>query len=207
MPDLLPFVVEPMRLADVSEVMAIERVAFTAPWSARAFRYEIADNGQSIMLVARASTPGDWRQRWLARLGWRERTPVLGYGGVWLFTDEAHVSTLAVHPDWRGRGLGENLLLSLLDSGAEQGARRATLEVRVSNRAAQSLYQKYGFKVVSVRKRYYSDNGEDAYIMATPSFDRAEFQAHLRLRRERLFARLTPGDRDAVRTIRAGRAG
>jgi len=103
--------------------------------------------------------------------------------------DEAHVCTIAVHPNWRGRGLGELLLISLLDRAIELGARVATLEVRVSNQVAQELYNKYIFQIVSRRKRYYSDN-EDAYIMTTPPFDTPEFQMNLSNHRARLYARL-----------------
>jgi ribosomal-protein-alanine N-acetyltransferase len=104
--------------------------------------------------------------------------------------NEAHICTIAVQPERRRQGLGELLLIALLDQGMERDARRATLEVRVTNRAAQGLYHKYGFEIVSVRKRYYSDNGEDAYIMTTPPFDTAEFQANLQQRRIQLHKRL-----------------
>jgi ribosomal-protein-alanine N-acetyltransferase len=104
--------------------------------------------------------------------------------------DEAHICTIAVHPERRREGLGELLLLALLDQGLERGARQATLEVRVSNLAAQGLYQKYGFEIVSVRKRYYSDSGEDAYIMTTPPLDLVELQTNLRQRRTQLHERL-----------------
>jgi ribosomal-protein-alanine N-acetyltransferase len=95
---------------------------------------------------------------------------VLGYAGGWLLVDEIHVSTIAVAPRWRRKGLAQLLLAELLKRGIALGARKATLEVRVSNVAAQKLYQKYGFRIVSKQKRYYADN-EDAYIMATPRFD------------------------------------
>jgi ribosomal-protein-alanine N-acetyltransferase len=191
MPEHLAYLVEPMALADVDEVIEIEQVAFSAPWSARAYRYEIVENDNSTMVVVRPAAGADHAWGQLAqRLGLFKRGPVLGYGGFWLLVDDAHIATIAVHPQWRGRGLGELLLLSMLDRGAELGASRATLEVRVSNSTAQGLYQKYAFAVVSRRKRYYADNNEDAYIMVTPSFAAAEYQARLnRLRRE-LYARL-----------------
>ncbi len=196
----LLFVVEPMSLSDVEEVMAIERVAFSAPWSARAYRYEITENRHSTMVVVR---PAPRSEGWLGSL-WRQfagRGPVLGYAGFWLLGDDAHIATIAVHPQWRRRGLGELLLLSLLDRGAERGARRATLEVRVSNQAAQQLYFKYGFEIISRQKHYYADNNEDAYIMATPPFDNPWYQDHLRRRRRELYERLkTPGPDPASRS-------
>jgi ribosomal-protein-alanine N-acetyltransferase len=180
-----------MTLADLDSIMEIERVAFATPWSARAYRYEITQNEHSIMLVVRPAAP---LRGLLARL--RDRLEparpglLLGYAGIWLLLDEAHICTIAVHPGRRRQGLGELLLLALLDQGLERGARRATLEVRVTNLAAQGLYRKYGFEIVAVRKRYYSDNGEDAYIMTTPPFDTEEFQASLRQHRSQLHQRL-----------------
>ena len=93
---------------------------------------------------------------------------MLGYAGLWLLIDEAHISTIAVAPEWRGRGLGELLLASLLERAISIGADVATLEVRASNLVAQNLYRKYRFTVVGVRKGYYTDNFEDALVMTTP---------------------------------------
>jgi ribosomal-protein-alanine N-acetyltransferase len=191
MPDHLPYVVELMTLADVDQVMEIEQVAFPAPWSARAYRYEITENQHSTMLVVRPArgTSSTWRQL-AQRLRLFRPGPVLGYGGFWLLVDEAHIATIAVDPQWRGRGLGELLLLSLLDRGAEVGASRATLEVRVSNHPAQSLYRKLGFEIVSRRKRYYADNDEDAFIMATPSLASPDFQVNLHRCQAALYTKL-----------------
>ena len=188
-----------MILGDVDQVMQIERVSFSAPWSARAYRYEIAENDHSTMRVVRP------RPRWQSSLGVALQRlvgnlpgPVLGYAGAWRLVDEIHVSTIAVHPDWRRRGLGELLLLSLFDRGLELGVRRATLETRVSNLAAQALYRKYGFEILSVQKAYYSDNNEDAHIMGTPDLAAAEFQARLRTCRAQLHAHLRDGSGAAM---------
>jgi ribosomal-protein-alanine N-acetyltransferase len=199
MPEHLPYLVEPMALADVDQVMEIERVSFPAPWSARAYRYEITENAYSTMLVVRQAAARSDRFRRLAHplarhLGLVKPHPLLGYAGFWLLVDEAHICTIAVHPHWRRRGLGELLLLSLIKRGQDLGAHRATLEVRVSNRVALELYDKYGFDIVSRRKRYYSDNNEDAYIMTTPSFETPDFQANLDRCRTRLHARLQAPD-------------
>jgi ribosomal-protein-alanine N-acetyltransferase len=180
-----------MTVADLDQVMAIERVAFSVPWSARAYRYEICENEHSVMVVIRRRTSSRGRLGQLARrLKYDLTSPVLGYAGFWLLVDEAHIATIAVHPDWRRRGLGELLLLSLLDQAAKRGARRATLEVRVSNLIAQGLYRKYGFETVSRRKRYYADNDEDAHIMATSPLETPGFQATLYQRRLELYTRL-----------------
>jgi ribosomal-protein-alanine N-acetyltransferase len=92
-------------------------------------------------------------------------------------TDEAHITTIASHPDVRGQGVGELLLVALIHRGIEIGARWMTLEVRASNSVAQNLYRKYTFKEMGVRRRYYSDNGEDALVMWTDALDSASFQA------------------------------
>jgi ribosomal-protein-alanine N-acetyltransferase len=186
-----PFIVEPMTLADLDQVMAIEQLSFPTPWSRRAYEYEITQNKHSTMLVVRATAPLGHRLSWLLhRLGISRQSSVLGYAGAWLLVDEIHLSTIAVHPQWRERGLAELLLIAVLERGAQMGAQRATLEVRVSNSAAQGLYHKYGFETVGSQKRYYADNNEDAYIMATPRFESIEFQAHLRRCRVGLLARL-----------------
>ncbi|MFC2030440.1 ribosomal protein S18-alanine N-acetyltransferase [Chloroflexota bacterium] len=191
MPDELPFSIEPMMVADVPHVLAIEAASFTAPWSARAFLYEINQNTASTMLVVRPSAA--WESRWLGaltRLRRSKKDSILGYGGFWLLVDEIHISTIAVYPQWRTQGIGEFLLLALLDRGIDRGAQRATLEVRLSNLAAQALYVKCGFALISRRRRYYSDNNEDAYIMATPSLHSPPFQANLRQRRQELLLKL-----------------
>jgi [ribosomal protein S18]-alanine N-acetyltransferase len=143
------FRIGPMTLADLPAVHAIEHASFSTPWPDDAYRSEIETNRLATYLVARA---GD---------------EVVGFAGIWLMVDEAHITTFAVDPAWRRRGIGERLLLTLLDVAIERGAREATLEVRLSNVAARRLYEKYGFRPVGLRPRYYSDNGEDALIMTT----------------------------------------
>ncbi len=191
MHEVLPYIVEPMTLADIDQVMMIERIAFPAPWSMRAYRYEVAENENSTMVVVRPALGRSGPlMRFRRHLGFISQGPILGYGGFWLLVDEAHVCTIAVHPRWRGRGLGELLLLSLLEQGMALGAVRSTLEVRVSNWVAQKLYRKCGFELMARQKRYYTNNNEDAYIMATPPFETPGFQTHLSDCRSQLYARL-----------------
>ena len=205
-----PYLVEPMTLADIEQVMEIEKVAFPSPWSARAYRFEVSENEHSTMLVVRpaAVTSGPLerlvhrtllRQNMTRRLKLARPGPVLGYAGFWLLVDEAHICTIAVHPQWQGRGLGELLLLALIERGIALGANNATLEVRVSNRVAQELYTKYGFEIVSRRRGYYSDNNEDAYIMTTPPLETPGFRASLDRLRSQLYTRLEAQDAD-IRT-------
>ena len=188
-----PYIVEPMSLDDVPQVMTIERESFPLPWPERAYRYELTQNQNSHYVVLRRVPAPDRAERqspW-KRLWQRDpRPPVLGYGGFWMIAGEAHISTLAVAPAWRKRGLGELLLWSMLKRAAAMRAFEATLEVRVSNRVAQRLYQKYGFEEVGRRRRYYQDNGEDALIMTVCDFDNAVYQARLTQLGEALQQRL-----------------
>jgi ribosomal-protein-alanine N-acetyltransferase len=171
MPDHIAYTVEPMSVADLDQVMDIEKVSFSAPWPRRAYEYEILRNEHSIMLVIKEHRNLPSWLDWVSQaFKTTEPSTVLGYAGGWLLVDEIHVSTIAVAIRWRRKGLAQLLLTELLKRGIALGARRATLEVRVSNIAAQRLYRKCGFRIVSKQKRYYADN-EDAYIMATPLFD------------------------------------
>jgi len=101
---------------------------------------------------------------------------VIGFAGLWLMVDEAHITTIAMHPDYRRRGLGEFMLVSLIDIAYTIGAKWVTLEVRVSNYAAQNLYRKYGFREAGLRHRYYSDNQEDALIMWTDEINSPSYK-------------------------------
>ncbi len=149
----LSVVVEPMLPDDVDAVQAIELASFSTPWPAHAYRAELASNRLAHYLVVR--TGGD----------------VVGYAGLWLMVDEAHITTFAIHPDWRRRRLGARLLLALFDVAVERQAVEATLEVRPSNLAARRLYERFGFRPVGIRAGYYSDDHEDALIMTTERLD------------------------------------
>ena len=106
----------------------------------------------------------------------RSGNETVAYGGMWLLVDEAHITTIAVRPEYRGRGFGEMLMIGLIEKATEVGARWVTLEVRVSNTVAQNLYRKYTFHAEGVRKGYYSDNNEDAVIMWSDDIRTPEFQ-------------------------------
>ena len=160
----------PMTLDDLPAVHDIERASFSTPWPDDAYRAEITTNRLATYLVARSDET------------------LVGFAGIWLMVDEAHITTFAVHPDWRRRGIGERLLLTLLDVSLARHAREATLEVRLSNVAARRLYEKYGFRPVGLRPRYYSDNGEDALIMTTEPLTGPEMQARLEAHRAELLA-------------------
>jgi ribosomal-protein-alanine N-acetyltransferase len=116
--------------------------------------------------------------------------PLIGYGGVWLGVDEAHITTIAVHPLYRGRGIGELLLNGLIDMAFDMNVSSLTLEVRASNTVAQNLYLKYGFLPTGHRRRYYTDNREDAVIMTTIPITSIEYRDRLKQLRWLLFTRL-----------------
>ncbi|HEV2655578.1 MAG TPA: ribosomal protein S18-alanine N-acetyltransferase, partial [Ktedonobacteraceae bacterium] len=179
-----------MTMSDVPRVIEIERLAYPSTWPPSAYRKELQDNrwAHYIVLrdkqiigeraVAQQLEPEKPRRSRLFPLSLLPTRPavttsspdlasIIGFAGLWLMVDEAHITTIAMHPDFRQRGLGEFLLVSLIDTAYEIGARWVTLEVRVSNSVAQSLYRKYGFHQAGVRHRYYSDNQEDALIMWT----------------------------------------
>jgi ribosomal-protein-alanine N-acetyltransferase len=141
-----------MTEADIPTVLEIDRLSFPIPWSERTYRFEISNNRASTMRVAVVLENGAER--------------IIGYIGYWFIIDEAHVSTIAVHPDFRRMGVGDQLFRSALHSAVEDGAEIITLEVRVSNDGAVNLYRKYGFEIVGDRPKYYRDNNEDAWIMA-----------------------------------------
>ncbi len=150
--------VQPMGADDIPAVHAIESASFPTPWPPYAFRQELETNRMAHYLVVRAG----------AR--------VVAYAGVWLMVDEAHVTTFAVLPAYRRRGIGGLLLAELMALSARIGALVVTLEVRLSNAAARDLYQRFGFRPVGVRPRYYTDNGEDALIMTTDRLDSADMR-------------------------------
>jgi ribosomal-protein-alanine N-acetyltransferase len=192
----IPFVVQPMLVRDIPEVMAIEKNSFPTPWSATAYRHELTQNELSHYIVVRrreppgTSSPRRSLARWLRKPGSR-LPPIVGYGGFWVLDDEAHISTIAVRPDWRGHGLGELLLAAMIDLAISLKARFVTLEVRVSNLVAQTLYRKYLFEQVGRRRRYYRDNDEDGVIMTTPPIDDPKFLETRRQHRQALYARLS----------------
>ncbi len=201
--DKLGVTVEPMTVGDLAQVLEIERAAFPSPWSSRAYEYELRYNEMAHYFVARLQPGGsnhrhnggpfDWVKRALRPAPVNGVPQMVGYVGYWLMAGEAHISTIAVRPDLRGRAYGELLLAYTIEDAAQRGAHGATLEVRVSNLSAQQLYLKYGFEKVGLRKAYYSDNNEDAYIMTTPALRSAEYRQRFERLQNALVVRLREG--------------
>jgi [ribosomal protein S18]-alanine N-acetyltransferase len=135
-----------MCLEDTKRVAELDTKCFPTPWSLGAYMTEV-HNPSAYYIVVRADDS------------------IIGYAGMWLIMDEAHITTIGVDPEFRGQKIGEHMLLNLLEEAMHRSARRATLEVRKNNFVAQNLYTKYKFRTVAVRKGYYTNNHEDALVM------------------------------------------
>jgi ribosomal-protein-alanine N-acetyltransferase len=166
-------VVTPMTVDDLDAIMALERVCFKDPWTRRMYLADLTQNEIATYLAVRLPNSDPDHSSLVTR-----QTSILAYGGFWLMADEAHIATIASHPDWRGCGLGLYLMLALLDVAQASGAHLSTLEVRAGNLPAQRLYEKLGYEIAGRRRRYYRD-GEDGLIMTTPPLAEPEMQARL----------------------------
>jgi ribosomal-protein-alanine N-acetyltransferase len=202
------FRIDLMAIEDIPEVGKVERRCFSNPWPLSAYRRELRFPEQNYYIVLRAIDEpeqngfglnrNELTRRAITRLvhpfGKRSeelaQPHIAGFAGMWVMYDEAHVTTIGTDPGYRGRGLGELMLVALFDEAIKRGASLLTLEVRVSNGVAQRLYHKYGMTSQGVRARYYTDNGEDAYIMWSKSLRDAEYLADLERLRASLAHRL-----------------
>lgn len=175
----------PMSVNDIRAVVTVDRQVFSMPWPNFIFMHEINHNPAAFMGLIEGQRPPQEKKigspiSWLQRVTQLER-PLVAYGGIWLDGDEGHISTLATAPHYRRQGFGELMLLGLLWRAIKAKMQCATLEVRVTNLAAQTLYRKYQFEVVDTHYEYYRDNDEDAYIMKVRLLDEA-YQDFLRER-------------------------
>ncbi|AOT69997.1 ribosomal-protein-alanine N-acetyltransferase [Geosporobacter ferrireducens] len=136
-----------MNKEDISQVLEIEKQCFSVPWTKEAFVMEVEKNKFARYIVAELDEI------------------IVGYGGMWMIIDEAHVTNIGVRPDFRGRGFGDVIVKAMIAAAEKEGIYNMTLEVRASNRVARNLYEKYGFKACGIRPKYYQDNNEDAVIM------------------------------------------
>ena len=196
-------VIDAMQMQDIDEVNRIERRSFSNPWPMAAYRRELRRPEQNAYFVLRATpnlTDAENRQtraRFLdAILPIRRGEPnfeephLVGYVGMWQLYDETHVTTIAVDLPYRSRGFGELLLIAAFAEARKRGSVWLSLEVRVSNESAQSLYRKYGMTVYGLRPAYYTDNNEDALVMWSRSLRDAEYVEQLEEHRRDLAERL-----------------
>ncbi|NBI07320.1 ribosomal protein S18-alanine N-acetyltransferase [Senegalia massiliensis] len=140
-------VIRNMESEDIDNILELENMSFSTPWSKESFIKEIKENKLARYIVA------------------KNDTKIVGYGGMWLILDEAHITNIAVHPEYRGEGVGTKLLNGLVEISKEMMIKRMTLEVRKSNDPAIKLYKNNDFVEVGIRPGYYSDTNEDAIIM------------------------------------------
>jgi [ribosomal protein S18]-alanine N-acetyltransferase len=147
-----------MKADDIEEVLAIDRLSFPTPWPRSAYLHELTKNQAARLWVAEVDEAAGERQ-------------IVAMIVLWMILDEAHIATIAVHPNFRRELIGSRLLVFALKQAIQEGARQATLEVRAGNQVAQSLYRNFGFTVVRRRPRYYRDNNEDALLMSLSDMD------------------------------------
>ena len=190
--------VDLMRHADIPSVRYVERRCFDTPWPRNAFNAELRRSDNACYMVLRLGDQvispggppapariGGILRRLAGRDDWNEQN-LVGFVGAWFLVDEIHITTIAVDPDYQSLGLGRLMLLLVAELGRTRGMKRITLEVRESNERARSIYSRMGFFEKAVRKRYYSDNREDAIVMwsediNSPLFDKILAETRARL--------------------------
>ena len=136
-----------MELSDIEDILVVEKLSFSIPWSRDSFEKEIVDNNVAIYLVAKVNEKA------------------VGYIVMWNVLNEGHITNVAVHPEFRHQGIGDQVVSELLSLCKKEDIDLVTLEVRKSNQNAIKLYEKHGFVAEGIRKAYYQDNKEDAIIM------------------------------------------
>jgi ribosomal-protein-alanine N-acetyltransferase len=194
--------VRPMSADDIPQVSEIDREAFPTEWPPPSFKRELSSSmvrylvafDESRRIVSDATVPR--RSAWeslvagMRHMLGRNDAPavipaaqnaqlIVGYASIWMMVDESHLTSIAVRQSHQHQGIGEMLLIAIIKVSLQMKAQVVTLEVRASNRSAQALYAKYGFKNVGIRRRYYTDNSEDAVIMTTDKITSPAYQAKL----------------------------
>ncbi|MBA7716733.1 hypothetical protein ES703_125809 [subsurface metagenome] len=184
----LSYYVRLMREGDIAQVTEIDREAFPPQWPPVDFEHELHSWLAHYIVACEDSEmeekPGvrqlfNYARFYSVELPPLAREYIAGFGGFWMTADEAHITNIAVRKIHRRQGIGERLLISMIDLATELNARILTLEVRASNIAAQNLYHKYGFAQVGLRRGYYTDNKEDAVLMTIENTTSASFQSRL----------------------------
>lgn len=192
----MPFAVRPLREEDIPQVKAVEKEAFSTLFPPTSFRRELGNRASRYWVVEKLdgtvrpqsapSSEGIVKELIRRATGFRTRkyqthTPrsIVGFLGIWYAVDQAHIVSVGVADGYRRRGIGELLLIAAVEHAVARNTETITLEVRKSNAAAQALYAKYGFIEQGIRKRYYSDNREDAVIMTTDSIQMESYASQI----------------------------
>jgi len=191
--DISPFIVRPLEARDISGVAGLDRMVFKEPWPESAYVQELYFNPNAHYFILQLSEPvakrwrwGRWAARGACRVTMAER--IIGFMGLRVEVGRGHISTLAVRPEWQRRGLGELLVITAIKQALKANAENISLEVRISNTAAQKLYAKYGFERITRLHQYYGDR-EDAFLMRTGPLD-FEYQWYVESRYNNLAAQL-----------------
>lgn len=185
------YTVRPMEHGDIPQVADIDREAFPGEWVSRSqssYKQDLANSSVRYIVACTKKDLSESREQtaqkppWFRRLFNHEPRPgtpenIIGFGGFWMMMREGHITAIGVRDGYRRLGVGEALLIATIDLAATLNANVVTLEVRASNEVAQTLYMKYGFRVMGRRARYYSSNGEDAIVMSTDDISSTPFQA------------------------------
>ena len=199
----MSYVIRRMQDRDIPQTLEIDREAFPTQWphpSYTSFKQELRNRLACYIVVSKPAELKLTEQHPENKRFWRRllhifdhdrffgedataspREYIVGIAGFWIMTDEAHITTLAVRNSFRRQGIGERLLVQIVEMAIQLNVNVVTLEVRISNKQAQTLYEKYGFQRVGIRRAYYTDNGEDAIIMTTDSLASVTFQSHFQL--------------------------
>jgi ribosomal-protein-alanine N-acetyltransferase len=197
----MSYAIREMQERDLAQVVEIDKQAFPTQWphpTCSSLKQELRNHlaHYQVAFKERTDEPlppcgthdeGFWQRFPLTRVFTPETSGsavpnfsgdyVLGYAGLWVILEEAHLTSIAVRDSYRRKGIGESILISVIEMASQMNAKIVTLEVRISNKSAQTLYERYMFKTVGLRRRYYSDNGEDAYVMNTEAVASASYQS------------------------------
>ena len=196
----MSYTIRRMQDGDIAQALEIDREAFPTQWphpSYTSFKQELRNRLACYLVVTKPRTPemtehvNDGKTLWQKfvnlfdhdrffgeEVSQSTKEYIVAVAGFWIMVDEAHITTLATRNAYRRHGIGERLLIQIIEMAEQLRANVVTLEARVSNTQAQALYEKYGFRKVGIRKAYYTDNGEDAVLMTTDSVNSNEFQMH-----------------------------
>jgi len=170
--------VQPISPPLLPAVLELDNLCFGKLWTLEAYQREI-DSPNSELLGLFVENKGAEEQSKIQNLKFKIPLPLLAMGCFWAILDEAHITLLAVHPDYQGQGLGQAMLWGVMQAARDRALERATLEVRASNQSAISLYRKFGFQLAGRRRRYYKDTNEDALILWRSGLQQPEFQVEL----------------------------
>ena len=174
-----PAVIEELTEGDLSAVMQMDQECFGGLWTEAGYRREIESPNSQLLIMKAVPTLKEQPSTSVSGEMGQTDSNLMGVGCVWFILEEAHITVLAIQPPYRRQGLGQFLLITLLETAIRRQSEWATLEVRISNHVAQKLYERLGFVTIGQRKKYYQDTGEDALILWNKGLQKQSFHYHL----------------------------